>query len=139
MGTTSTPWITVPGSDSNEDLERTLASRVEAHIAQGDFTQENIRYVEKLRLDACRGTLHVSDEILERLRMLCQLWSIELRPRTITSHRRYIGPVIVAFKKALYPLISFFLKDLIRQQKDFNAATIRLVTELANSQESKDS
>ncbi len=135
MQTSTTPWITLPEVNSTEELEQTLANRVQARIAQGDFTEENVRYVKELRLDACRGSLNVSDEILERLRMLCQLWSIELRPRTITSHRPFIGPIIVAFKKALYPLISFFLKDLIRQQKDFNAATIRLVAELANNPE----
>ncbi|MCB0353122.1 MAG: hypothetical protein KDD64_06335, partial [Bdellovibrionales bacterium] len=75
----------------------------------------------------------VSDEVLEKLRRLCQLWNVRLLPQEkITSHRPLIGPVIVAVKKAIFPIVRYILKDVLHQQRSFNAAAIQLLAEIAS-------
>lgn len=124
-------WLEVLGATAPE-LEGRVASRVEAHLAAGRYTAENIRYVSSLERPATPGALAVSAEALERLRRLCQVWEVDFKPaRTITSHRPVIGPLIVAAKRLAFPVMRFFMRETLRQQREFNVAVIEAVTELA--------
>ena len=74
------------------------------------------------------------DPSLDKLRRLCQLWDVDLRCSGITSHRPVLGPFIVAMKKLFYPFLRVFLKDALQQQRDFNAAAVSLLADLASKQ-----
>ena len=129
-------WIKLPSSvsaTSAEALSSLASKRLAQRIEGGKFTADNVYYVSKVDVSACKGELDISDKQLEKLRHCCMLWDIDLRPAKIESHRKFIGPFIVGFKKILFPIMRVFLKDLIRQQKDFNAAAISAMTELATS------
>ncbi len=52
-------------------------------------------------------------------------------PCDATSHRKYAGPVIVAAKKLIYPILRAFFKDTLHQQRSFNAGSIALMAELS--------
>ena len=124
-------WLIVAGvKDSN--LENVLNERVQNHIAAKHYTANDIKYISMLKLALCRGDLIVSDEVLEQLRRLCQLWNIKLKPQNITSHRKIIGPFIVAFKKVFFAVLSVLLKDVIREQRTFNANVIALLATAVN-------
>jgi hypothetical protein len=125
--------VKLPASvlSTHSDIEDRVDARVQALIAEGHFTEENIRFIKALTLPAASGGLAVSDELLERLRRAAQIWDVSLKQRPITSHRKFIGPVIVGVKKLIFPVISFFLADTLRQQRDFNAAVLRCLVELA--------
>ena len=133
-------WLTVCGQSSPE-LETRISSKIKQRLADGQFTEQDMRVVADLgkRKDELR--LSISDAKLERMRRLCQLWDIELRPpHQITSHRKLVGPFIVAAKKLVYPILRVLLKDLIRQQRDFNGSVIAYLTEAeAKKAESGDS
>ena len=133
-------WLTVCGQSSPE-LETRISSKIKQRLADGQFTEQDMRVVADLgkRKDELR--LSISDAKLERMRRLCQLWDIELRPpHHITSHRKLVGPFIVAAKKLVYPILRVLLKDLIRQQRDFNGSVIAYLTEAeAKKAESGDS
>ena len=105
---------------------------VEERMRGRAYTPDEAAYVAKVDLSAVKDPLSVSDRRLEKLRRLCQAWDIEIRPVNITSHRRIVGPLIVAAKKMIFPVLRLFLKDFIRRQKEFNAAAIALLAELSN-------
>lgn len=124
-------WLTM-GGEADEALARTLESRVAQRISAGAYSIDNVKYIAKMHLWLCTSTLSVSDETLEKLRRLCQLWDVDVRVREISSHRKFVGPVIVAVKKILFPIVRVLLKDFIRQQRSFNAAAIAVLADVAN-------
>ncbi len=136
-------WLAVAGdplSAESRDLLARLNSAVESQIAQGKFSRDNIAYIEKMHLKAATsGNFKVGVEQLEKLRRACQVWDVDLHLREITSHRPVVGKVIVAFKKALYPVLKLFLKDFIRQQRQFNAAVLALIVDLYTQQDEQSS
>ena len=125
-------WIKVAGRDS-PDIEQELEDRVNAAIGAGDYSRDDAAYIAKLNLGLTKGALDVSDDHLEKLRRLCQLWEVDIRIGEISSHRKIIGPLIVGAKRLLYPVLRVFLRDFIRQQRSFNAAAISLLGDLSNS------
>lgn len=127
----SSTWLKVCG-ESDQSLASELEGRVRQKIENKEFSADNVYYVSKVDLRPVKNSLDLSDIELEKLRAMCSLWSLELRPVTITSHRRFIGPLIVAAKKIAFPIIRIFMRDVLRQQSSFNAATIAMVTEIAN-------
>ena len=129
MGNTSS-WITVTGVD-DAALGSLLEARVQEKIKDKKFSWDNLKYIEKVHFFPVPEGISVSPERLERLRHLCQLWDVKLKPREITSHRKFIGPVIIAVKKLFFPIFHAFLKDTLHQQRSFNAAAIALLAELS--------
>jgi len=117
-----------------QNLEKEVSEGVESLIQDGEFSEENVRFVKNFILPASSGALVASDELLERLRRTAQIWDVSLKPREITSHRKVLGPFIVGIKRLIYPVLSFFLEDTLRQQRDFNAAVLRCLVELAHEQ-----
>lgn len=128
--------FTVAGQ-SDEVLKELIDSKAKKLYADGKITENNLRYLQQLDLSIVKSELNISDLMLERLRLNAQLFDVDLRPREISSHRKIIGPVIVAVKKMIFPVIKFFLKDFIRQQKDFNASVIATLGQLAAEQNRK--
>ena len=119
-------WIEVCGVADTE-LTADLHSRVSSLVAQGEFTWDEACYVAAVSMKAGGKDLTVSDLQLEKIRRACQLWDVDIHIKEISSHRPLIGPIIVGFKKLLYPVLKAFLKDFIRQQRSFNAATLALI------------
>lgn len=122
-------WIEVCGSDRAE-LGTEVRQRVASKISQGRFRSEDVDYIARIDRRLVEGTLNIDAVRLEKLRRLCQLWEVELKIGEITSHRKLVGPLIVACKKLLLPMLRMLFKDTLRQQRDFNAAAISLLTEL---------
>lgn len=111
-----------------------LAAEVEklaaAKMGQGELSPEEARRIERLELLMGSDDLQISDSTLEKLRQLCQLWDVDLRPAEVKSHRPVIGPVIVAAKRLIYPVLRAFLRNSIKQQQEFNATVISLLSEV---------
>lgn len=131
-------WITLPQGDSSA-FAQTIDASVAGRIKAGAFSEQDVKNIQNRILELIPKDLDLPPNQLEKLRRLCQLWEVDIRSAQISSHRKVIGPAIVAFKKMLFPLIRFVLKDFIREQRDFNAQVISFVAELANeSQRKKD-
>jgi hypothetical protein len=127
MAITPNPWLKVCGSDQPE-LEKLLTDQVEKKIVAGNFAAHDVDYISRYPVSLSSGALTVNDLQLEKLRRLCQLADVQLIPTKISSHRPYIGPVIVAAKKVLFSILAVLLKDTLRKQRDFNAAVIGYLT-----------
>ena len=116
-----------------------IASLVHQKITQRIYSENDVKYIKLLEMKLVDGGLNVSEKDLERLRTLCKLWDVELKPAEITSHRPIVGHIIVAIKKALFPIIRVFLRDTFKQQRDFNAASVSMLAELLNKKHKADS
>ena len=130
-------WLTVTGKSASK-LAESLHQRVAARITNGEYTWNNVGYIERVNRNPLGPDANLSKQQLEMLRKACQLWDLELRPAEITSHRKFLGPLIVAAKKLLYPILKVLLRDVINQQRDFNAAAIALLAHLSDSSKPND-
>jgi len=131
-------WIKVL-QQPDPSLEKLLSERVQEKVTSKEFTREDINYIEKLNMELIKNKLDVSDATLEKLRTSCGLWFVDLKDHEISSHRKFLGPVIVGLKKLLYPILRVLLKDTLRQQRAFNASVICLLADLSNRVEKSNS
>ena len=113
------------------DLERNVESAYAARIAGGKLKQEEVEYVSRLPLRYINDQRRLKGEMLNLIRTLCRTYDTDLFVGEISSHRKIIGPIIVKVKKLIFPVLRFFLKEYVRRQKEFNAATIAAILELA--------
>ncbi len=136
-------WLKLPSSCEDRSPSGAFAKEIDASVEklrrEKAISSEERHAARNIDLSISKGDLHISEKKLEKLRILCQLWDLKLSPREISSHRKFIGPIIVTVKKKLFPIFQFFLKDLIRQQRDFNATTIRLMAEICQEESKSES
>lgn len=130
-------WLTVCGVSSPELAEQ-LSQRVAGKIAAGEFTADFVKVVGKMEPGVLKSSLQASESELEALRRLCQIWDVDLKQPRITSHRPIIGPLIVGLKRILFPILRMFMRDTLRQQRDFNAQTIALLMQLCQGRQKSD-
>jgi hypothetical protein len=127
----SSCWISVGGKFDHE-LATSIDSRIEALRDRGLWSLDEEAHVSSVSLSTSEGEFRTTPEKLEKLRRLCQIYSVRIRPEAITSHRRFIGPVIVAVKKVLFRVVEGLLGKTIKHQRDFNAEVVSLLTDLCN-------
>ena len=129
MGSSFSLEISLRDADKLSSL---IEQRCAERIQSNEVYERDVANIRERKLDLIPKNFDVDPIKLEKLRRLCQLWEVDIRVGEITSHRKFIGPIIVQVKKILFPIIRFILKDLIREQRDFNAASIQLFAELCN-------
>ena len=129
-------WLKVCGAE-REDIAHELEGAVAAKISAGKFRAADVEYIARIDRGLVDGALEVSDSRLEMLRRLCRLWEVDLKAGEISSHRKILGPFIVAFKRLLLPMVRALFKDTLRQQRDFNAAAIAMLTELSRERKER--
>lgn len=125
------PWVSVCG-EVDPDLARSLNEKVAALRAAGKFSEADQLHISGLSFSVTRDGFAASPERVEILRRLCQVYSADIRPQAPTSHRKFIGPFIVFGKRMLQPVVNAVLGPALRNQREFNAAAISLLTDLCN-------
>jgi hypothetical protein len=125
------PWVFLSGAP-DVSIVRLLEARVAGDHSAGLYTASDEQQIGHIQLPTSRAAFVTSPERLERLRRLCQIYSVHLRPEEITSHRKVIGPFIVAAKKAFFRLLEGLLGRSIKHQRDFNSEVVALLTDLCN-------
>ena len=107
------------------DLEMKLDEKIKEKIAKGIYTKAEMDYIKNLPLKLLSLTSEIKDhKSLESIRALCKSADIKAENFVIRSHRKFVGPVIVAFKKIIAPLVRYFIKDIAEQQRKFNTEVI---------------
>lgn len=124
-------WVTVCGV-SDPELARSLNDKVAALREAGKFSEADQLHIKGLSFSVTRDGFTASPERVEILRRLCQVYSTDVRPQAPTSHRKIIGPFIVFGKKMLQPIVNAVLGPALRNQREFNASVISLLTDLCN-------
>jgi hypothetical protein len=126
-------WFTVCGN-TNLELESQVKRSISNRLAAKNFTEADLEYIKKLdftpRLSA-NSDLKNDQKLFAMLRELCKLCDSKPQALSITSHRPFVGPIIVASKKILYAVFGAFLKSREEQQRKFNAATLEVLIKLA--------
>ncbi len=118
------------GADA--ELAARVAVRVSELEARGQCTAAEREHVQGLGLGPSQNGFVTSPYRLELLRRLCQIYSVDVKEREISSHRRIVGPLIVAVKKVLFKIVKVLLGPTFQHQRDFNAVTVSLLIDLCN-------
>ena len=102
----------------NDRVFAALAGRLNKNQ---EYTSEESQQITTLDRSLFGGRLVLNDEQTTALRSLAKLSQIELKQgREISSHRKYIGPIIVFFKKLSWPLIRVHLKEPFDGLREFS-------------------
>ena len=127
-------WINTKALSEEELRGLTEEAKLDAEklCKNEGLAQEEIHYIEQVDFSPLKKKCSISPAKLEKLRELCALWDVDLKPAKITSHRKFIGPLIVGVKKALFPIVRVFLKDFLRQQRSFNGAVVAALSDVSN-------
>ena len=117
-------WVTVNGCQST-NLECSLEDFVSQRLLSGRFTARDITNISTRRLHELAWKLDGSDEYaLENLRALAKNWEPELLPPFVSSHRRFVGPLIVFIKKLILPTLAALLRPTFLQQRHWNEQVV---------------
>ena len=114
--------VNAPGIDLaelNRSLEETLRARV---TASEEYTWSETKDIAALQRTLFPKCFEVESAPLERLRVLARLYRCEIQPpHAINSHRKFIGPLIVAVKKMVWPLINLHMEPCLDQLQEFHS------------------
>jgi hypothetical protein len=127
-------WIKSPVEISSESLSEKVAAR----IARGEFEEKDLNYISNYQLALLKKTLSIPDKQLELLREVAKKYDVKLKAADFTSHRPFIGPVIVALKKAVSPFVRAILGETLNSQRAFNAAVVEFLTSLHHQEEDQE-
>lgn len=126
-------WLSAPQGAG--DIERRLADEVQALRDRGAWSESDERYVRELPLLFSSDSFSASPARLELLRALCRTFNVEFKPDVTPSHRKVIGPVIGAVKRAAIPFLRALIGPSFLKQSEFNATVVKLLGELSNERQ----
>lgn len=120
--------------------ERIFTALVERLNKNQQYTIEESNQIASLDRSLFGNKLALSEDQTTALRSLSKLSQIELKQsKEITSHRKYIGRLIVFLKKLSWPIIKVHLKEPFDGIKEFSewmvfshARQIQEIEELKN-------
>lgn len=131
-------WIVLLGTEVThleQEFQLKLADRIAgkttARGIHGMPTPDEIKYVANLDLNIPVAGKGLSESEHSILRSLCRLSNVEFLPFSIASHRRFIGPIIVAGKRFIFRFIQVLLRDMLRQQREFNVRAVDMISILS--------
>ena len=113
--------------DLNSKLNHALQARL---TGQQDLTHEEIEVIKVRETRIFPKDYELSLEQTESFRVLCKFSKFDLTPRHISSHRKYVGPLIVSGKRVFYRLIALLLRDVLAGQEVFNKETVKALARM---------
>jgi hypothetical protein len=117
-------WLRVPAG-VGEDLEERIRARIADRFARGILTAEEVERVARARV----VLFEPGDPASEAFRRCCTVWDLG-RPAPVVSHRRGIGPLIVAAKRVVARMLRFQIEPLVVRQSEFNRNLLALLREI---------
>jgi hypothetical protein len=117
-------------------LENKLKERLERRLSKSsDYSAKEIQEIDELNPYLFPANFRLEKADAAAIRSICTLSQTELKPaRSITSHRKLIGPIIVAIKKATWPMIKFHLTDSFKGIGQFNSWAVHTICKLLSDQ-----
>lgn len=126
-------WIVIAGTTASEERCATFRASAERRFRQKGFLEKDEQYLATLDRSVMLPEGVVSDRQLEIFRRLCATWYVDLKPPSISSHRRWIGPVIVTGKRLMYRMLIPLFSKLLKDEREFRTAAVLLFAELLQS------
>jgi len=112
-------------------FEKALTSKFENRKANArHYSEQELSYVASFEHKLLPEDIDLDFRSLENLRVLANFSQFELKiAREISSHRKYIGPLIVFFKKASWPFIKIHLKETFDGLSELSAWSLKTLSQ----------
>lgn len=129
--TTDDHWFLI-GGNSAPEIAKSIREAVRNDVTSGAMPADEEARIAAFSTSLSHGSFVASPERIELIRSLCQLYGRGVQAQKIQSHRKMIGPAIVAVKKVIHRLLLALLGASFSFQREFNAHVIRLLSDLCN-------
>lgn len=109
------------------NLRQQALTSLEKRVADsgGRYTKDELNSVASLSSKLFPWSIELTDVEAEHLRGLCLASKIEQGTTVlIKSHRKFIGPFIVCFKRLTIPLIKLYMKESVDNIAEFQARVV---------------
>ena len=117
------------GVDVNRIMDR-LRSQIEEKMTTGQYQPEDLERVERMTLQVeSSESFDQEGELLYQLSQMNYLCDTG-RPPELSSHRKTIGPVVLAIKKAVRTLSDPYVQMILKRQVTFNVELVRLLNQI---------
>ena len=116
-------WLLVNGEVAGIVAE-TAAADVAKRIAAGLYASHDPVNISQRKIAGLSWELTCDNASLENVRALARDWEVAVTPPIITSHRPFLGPIIVAFKKIVYPFVEAVLRPTLKTQREWNGHVV---------------
>ncbi len=107
-----------------------LRARVAERKASGFYSEEEVERIARMELEIQEVLPGYRDDLDHHLAILNDSWDTKAEAAA-TSHRRLLGPLIVATKKLLRRLTAPYINMVLAQQVEFNSTLVRLLNSFA--------
>jgi len=111
-------------------LMEEIKERVRQRKASGFYSEEEIRRITRMELEVQEVLPGYRDELDFHLTTLNDIWDPR-EPEPITSHRRVVGPVLVALKRVVQRLGRPFIGLALARQARVNSHLVQLLNSFA--------
>lgn len=109
-------------SKLNSLVAENLKGRLSSHSS---YSAQEIADIAELDPSLFPDGFELDTEATKDFRLLCGLSKTGLRlPHQISSHRKFIGPLIVFLKRISMPLVSFYMKETLQGIQDFQVSSV---------------
>ncbi len=108
-----------------EEIMKEIQRRVLEKKQAGIYSDEEIQRITELKQDLSPKKNERFSELNLHLRKLHHNWDVAASSAIITSHRKILGPFMVAIKKIGFRALLFFGSAFFTRQTEYNAAGVR--------------
>ena len=108
-----------------EEIMKEIQRRVLEKKQAGIYSDEEIQRITELKQDLSPKKNERYSEMNLHLRKLHHNWDVAASAAIITSHRKILGPFMVALKKLGFRTLLFFGSAFFTRQTEYNAAGVR--------------
>ncbi len=120
--------LPIPGG---EQVAERVRERVRDRLARGVLDPREIERVTAAPVRTFAGGDSAASEFFRRC---CVTWEVD-RPAPITSHRKFVGPILVAVKNLTRRALRFQNEVPLSRQRDFNWNLLLVLRELLEARE----
>lgn len=108
-------------------LEERICKQLNARLDQDlNYSETEIRRISEMSRSLFPDTFELTEGQTNNLRALTNLSQCELRPaREIKSHRKILGPFIVAAKRVSWKLVKIHFDDTFKGLQEFCAKMVQ--------------
>lgn len=114
--------------DSSQIMEK-VRENLKKRKSEGAYTEEDERLINFTQNQPATLKASESDRYLQELQ---NNWSIENKNYVISSHRKFIGPVLIAGRKIINGETRRYIDNPLSQQSVYNLSNIKIIEYLHN-------
>jgi len=128
---TDEPLLVPTGATDVSVLQAQVHERLSWRLANNDhYSLDEIEHIATLDRLLFPRSFIIDENLCNRFRRLAMFSQVGLRPaRTITSHRKIVGPVIVLLKNLTWPLVKVHLQHTMDALQELHCGIVELLAQ----------